>query len=320
MNKNGMKKIIILSALLFAAIILAVSKGVVEIPLRELFLEGNRSILYLRLLRVFLSILVGCGLSVSGVALQAMLRNPLAEPYLLGTSSGAGLGAVIGVILGVGGLYLPGAAFAGACASVLLVYAIARQGNKIPVQSLILAGVIVSIALSGITVFAVTMSADEAMHGLMWWLWGSLEVYDLRLLFTVSLLVISGVSVIYVFSQDLNAMSIGEEAAIHLGINTETVKRVLFFVISLITASLVCVSGTIGFVGLIIPHAMRFIAGPDHKVLIPVSCIGASIFMIVCDLVSRTAVPSVEIPIGVITAVIGAPLFIILLRTKQKVN
>lgn len=314
-----MKKIIILSVLLFAAIIVAISKGAANIPLRELVLDGNRQILYLRFLRVFLSILVGCGLSVSGVALQAMLRNPLAEPYLIGTSSGAGLGAVVGVIMGVGSVYLPAAAFAGACLSVLVVYAIARQGNKIPVQSLILAGVIVSIALSGITVFAVTMSADEAMHGLMWWLWGSLEVYDLRLLFVVSLLVISGVWVIYIFSQDLNAMSIGEEEAIHLGINIENVKRVLLFVISLVTASLVCVSGTIGFVGLIIPHATRFVVGPNHKILIPASCVMASIFMILCDLISRTAMPALEIPIGIITAVVGAPLFIILLRTKQRV-
>jgi len=314
------RRLVILAAILFAAILISATRGVADIPLRELFLEANRQILYLRLLRIFLAILVGCGLSVSGVALQAMLKNPLAEPYLIGTSSGAGLGAVIGIMLGVGGACLPASAFAGACASVLLVYAIARQGNKIPVQSLILAGVIVSIALSGITVFAVTMSPDGAMRGLMWWLWGSLEVYDLRLLSIVAILVASGVWTIFVFSQDLNAMSIGEEEAIHLGIKTETVKKILFLVISLVTASLVCVSGVIGFVGLIIPHATRFIVGPNHKVLIPASCILASIFMIVCDLIARTAVPVMEIPIGIITAVIGAPLFIVLLRRKQRVS
>ena len=290
-----------------------------NIPLAELLSAANRHILMLRLMRLLLAAVAGSGLAVSGIALQAILRNPLAEPYLLGTSSGAGLGAVMAIILGVSGIYLPFAAFSGAILSIIAVYAISRQGNKIPIQSLILSGVIVSIALSGIVIFLITISSNEALHGLAWWLWGSLQVYDLKLIFMVSAAVILGIIAIFVLAQDLNAISIGEEEALHLGINAETIKKLLFVITSMITASIVCISGAIGFVGLIIPHIMRFVVGPNHKALIPASCIAGAAFMIICDVVSRTLFPPLEIPIGVITALIGAPAFIILLKQRQKI-
>jgi len=213
---------------------------------------------------------------------------------------------------------LPLFAFMGALFSVILVYSISRQGNRIPVQSLILSGVIVSIALSGIVIFLISISGNEALHNTMWWLWGSLEVYDLKMLFTVSSIVVLGVAAIFIFSQDLNAISIGEEEAVHLGINTEAMKKKVFFITSLVTASIVCLSGIIGFVGLIIPHMVRFIFGPNHKILIPCSCIAGAVFMVICDILSRTLMPPLEIPIGVITALIGAPAFIILLKTKER--
>lgn len=302
------------------AIIWAIIKGSVNLTLVELLRRENRLILYLRLARILLAIVVGSGLAVSGVALQSILRNSLADPYLLGTSSGAGLGAVISIILGINGVYLPFAAFIGALLSFILVYNLARQGNKISVQSLVLSGVIVSVALSSIIVFLISISPNEALHGAIWWLWGSLEIFDFKLLFWVSLIVILGILVIFILSQDLNAISIGEEEAIHLGIEAETIKKVLFFITSLITASLVSICGIIGFVGLIIPHMMRFIVGPNHKILIPSTCLAAAAFMIICDVLSRTLLVPLEIPIGVITAIIGAPIFIILLRTKQKIR
>ncbi|MBU1869290.1 MAG: iron ABC transporter permease [Candidatus Omnitrophica bacterium] len=320
MRASIKKKIIILSAGLFLAILLGVTKGSVNLPLTELFSPQNRGILFLRLSRVLLAIITGSGLAVSGIALQATLRNPLAEPYILGTSSGAGLGAVIAIMLGLTPIFMPVSAFIGAGLAMLLVYNLARQGNKIPVQSLVLSGVIVSIALSGILVFMVSVSSNEALHGLMWWLWGSLQVYDLKLLLVVGIITLTGIIAIFMLSQDLNAISIGEEEAIHLGINAEAVKKILFFITSLITAGLVSVCGVIGFVGLIIPHIMRLAIGPNHKFLIPASCLGGAIFMIICDLISRTAIPTMEIPIGVITAIIGAPVFLILLKRKQRVN
>lgn len=320
MNPALKRKVFFLVFILCGTIFWGIVKGSCNIALADLLVYSNRNILFLRLTRILLAIVVGSGLSVSGIALQAILRNPLAEPYLLGTSSGAGLGAVIAIIIGVGSVYFPLLAFIGALFSVILVYNISRQGNRIPVQSLILSGVIVSIALSGIVIFLISISSNETLHNTMWWLWGSLEVYDLKMLFIVSGIVVLGITAIFMFSQDLNAISIGEEEALHLGINTEAMKKTIFFITSLVTASIVCVSGIIGFVGLIVPHMIRFIVGPNHKILIPCSCIAGAIFMVVCDILSRTLLSPLEIPIGVITAVIGAPIFIILLKTKERIK
>ncbi len=320
MTESLKKKTLILFLILIGVALLAVSKGSVNLTLTELFLQENRNILYLRLARILMAALAGAGLAVSGIALQAILRNSLAEPYILGTSSGAGLGAILAIIIGIGASFLPIVAFVGAIFSIVLVYNLAKEGNRVGVQSLILSGVIVSIAFSAIIVFMVSLSSNEALHGMMWWLWGNLQVYDMKHLFIVGAIVVAGVIAIYVLAQDLNAISIGEEEAMHLGVNAETIKKMLFVITSMITASLVSICGIIGFVGLIVPHMMRFIIGPNHKALIPATCVAAAIFMIICDLLSRILLSPLEIPIGVITAVIGAPVFIILLKQKQRVR
>jgi iron complex transport system permease protein len=320
MNYRVKRNIIALVMIFFAAIVWAVLKGSVDIPWQSLFLKTNRQILDMRLARIMLAVITGSGLAVSGAALQAILRNSLAEPYLLGTSSGAGLGAVLAIITGISGIFVPLAAFAGALISMVLVYSIARQNNRLPAQSLVLSGVIVSTALSGVIVFLVSISGKETLHSMIWWLWGSFEVFDINLLAVVGLAVSFSVAAIFMLSQDLNAISIGEEEAVHLGIKTEMIKKATFIITSFITASLICVCGMIGFVGLIIPHIMRHVVGPNHRALIPASCIGGAAFMVICDTISRTVCPPVEIPIGVITAVIGAPIFIILLKRGQKVN
>ncbi|MFA5089457.1 MAG: iron ABC transporter permease [Candidatus Omnitrophota bacterium] len=315
---NLKRRLGLLFLLLFAVILFGLVKGAVRIPLAEILSVENRVIFDMRLLRIFTAILAGSGLAVSGIALQAILRNPLAEPYLLGTSSGAGLAAVTAVILGVSRIYMPLAAFLGALASILLVYNLARKGSRIMDQSLILSGVIVSIALSAVIVFLVFISGNAALHEMSWWLWGSLGVYDWRLIFPVSMLVISGIIVIYIFAQDLNAISIGEEEAVHLGIDTQSIKKIMILITALITASLICICGIIGFVGLIVPHMMRLVVGPNHRVLIPMTCLAACVFMIICDILSRTLFSPVEIPIGVITAIIGAPVFILLLKKGKR--
>lgn len=312
------RKIFSLSVLLLGAILLALVTGAVKIPLKELLHGNSQVILNMRFLRVITAILAGCGLAVSGIALQAILRNPLAEPYLLGTSSGAGLAAVIAVILGVSRIYMPLAAFAGAIVSMVIVYNLAREGTRISDRSLILAGVIVSIALSALIVFLVSLFGNRAMHEMAWWLWGSMQVYDYRLISLVAIPVIAGIIAIYFFSQDLNAISMGEEEAMHLGIDTQNMKKILILITALITASLVCICGIIGFVGLIVPHMMRMVVGPNHKVLIPTTCLAAAVFMVGCDVLSRTVFAPVEIPIGVITAMIGAPVFIILLKKGKR--
>jgi iron complex transport system permease protein len=311
---------VLLFILLILAVIWGMTAGQAGIPYSELFLEKNRQILCLRLARILLAIVAGGGLAVLGVALQAILKNPLAEPYLLGTSSGAGLGAVAAIVTGASSIYTPFAAFLGTLISIFLVYAIGRRGNKVPVQSMILAGVIVSMAFSSLIAFLVSVSGNAALNSIMWWLWGSLQVYDIKLLFIVTALVAMGVVTIFFFSQDLNAITIGEEGAVHLGINIEAVKKIIFFVTAIVTGSLVSICGIIGFVGLIIPHAARLLVGPNHKVLIPTAALSAACFMIVCDTISRTILPPMEIPIGVITTIIGTPIFIILLKRSQRVR
>jgi len=313
------KRFVVLFFLLGLAVISGLVKGAVKIPLADLLLKDNQAIFNLRLLRIAAAILVGSGLAASGIALQAILRNPLAEPYLLGTSSGAGLAAVTAAILGLSRLYMPLAAFLGAMLSIILVYSLAKERGLIADKSLILSGVIVSVAFSSIIVFLVSLFGNEAMHEMNWWLWGSLQVYDYKLLTLVALPVVLGICGIYLFAQDLNAISLGEEEAVHLGINTQAIKKILILITAVITASLICICGIIGFVGLIVPHMMRLVVGPDHKILIPVTCIAASIFVVLCDLLSRTLFAPVEIPIGVITAIIGAPVFIILLKKGKRI-
>lgn len=320
MNKRLPRKILILFLILITGIILGVLNGSSNIPSSQLLLRENQPILYLRFLRIFAAVVIGAGLAVCGIVLQAILRNPLAEPYLLGTSSGAGLGAVVALILGISRIYLPLSAFLGAVLSIILVYNLAKQNNRIRDESLILSGVIVSVAFSAIIVFLVSTSGNETLQGLAWWLWGSLQVYDFNLLFIVSLIVLLGICAIYVFAQDLNAISIGAEEAMHLGIDVELTKKILILITSLITASLVSLCGVIGFVGLLMPHLVRLLSGPNHKTLIPLACLAAAIFMVACDILSRIIYPPLEIPIGVITAILGAPVFIILLRRRQRVK
>lgn len=319
MNMRLKRKLLVLFLLLGIAIFFALIKGAVNIPIANLWLKENQVIFNLRLLRILAAILVGGGLAVSGIALQAILRNPLAEPYLLGTSSGAGLFAVIAVIIGISRIYIPLAAFLGAITSIILVYNLAREGNRVVDKSLILAGVIVSIAFSSVIVFLVSLFGEKALHEMTWWLWGSLQIFDFRLVSWVAIPVILGIAVIYVFAQDLNAISIGEEEAKHLGIDTENVKKILILITALITASLICICGIIGFVGLIVPHMMRLIVGPNHRVLIPTTCLAAAVFMVACDVFSRTLFAPIEIPIGVITAIIGAPAFVILLKRGKRI-
>lgn len=307
-------------ALLAAAIGLGLSQGAANIPWAGLWLKENQPILILRGLRTLTAILAGSGLAVSGVALQAVLRNPLAEPYLLGTSSGAGLAAVVAMILGLSGISIPLAALIGAIASIIVVYNLAGSRNKISDQSLILSGVIISVALSAIIVFLISVSGDKILHHITWWLWGSLEAYDARLVFLVAIPVILGIALIFVFAQDMDAIGMGEEEAMHLGVDATRVKKILIFLAALITACLICICGIIGFVGLIIPHMMRLVVGPKHRILIPFSCVAASVFMIVCDVISRTMFAPIEIPVGVVTALIGTPVFIILLKKGQRVS
>ncbi|KPK97851.1 MAG: hypothetical protein AMJ95_06920 [Omnitrophica WOR_2 bacterium SM23_72] len=313
------RKILLLYLLLLgASATFGLCFGPVRISIPELFSAGNSAILHLRMIRVILGLVAGAGLAVAGVIFQGILRNALAEPYVLGVSSGAGLGAVLALFFNLSVKSLPIAAFTGAILAMIIVYQLAKINGQVSTQGLILSGVIVGAVFSSLLLFFVSISPNEAMHGITWWLLGSLEAWDIKLLIAVVILVALGIGIAIYFGRDLNAISLGEEEARHLGVNVPLVKKILFVVASLITGSIVCVCGIIGFVGLIIPHAIRAVCGSDHRIVLPASALSAGAFLIFADTLGRTLMPPVEVPIGVITALIGGPIFIVLLRRKQK--
>jgi len=307
---------IALVCLLGVVCLLAFLFGVTTLSFADLGNPAYAPILKLRLLRIAAGLLAGAGLGVCGVAMQAILRNPLADPYLLSTSSGAGMGIVLILFLGIPAVFLPGAAFAGALVSTFLVYLLAQKDGKISAIQLILSGVIISIAISGLTIFLASISTNPAVPGMLWWLLGSLQTVDPVLLMIVAAMVLGGSGLLWFFAQDLNAITLGEEAALHLGVEVETLKRIVLVLITLITGAVVALSGVIGFVGLIVPHAIRRLTGPNHKLLLPISALAAGGFLVTCDLLGRIVMPPIEIPIGVITALVGAPVFLGLLKWK----
>ena len=263
----------------------------------------------------------GAGLSVAGVVFQAILRNPLAEPYVLGVSSGAGLGAALAIVLGLsatGPWALPATAFAGAMATILLVYGLARTStDAAPVQTLLLSGVVVSAVLGSILMFVVSVTPSEKLHSVVWWLLGNLQIFDWGLLRIVSAVVAAGLAVSVLFARDLNLMVLGEEPAAHLGLDVEWTKKLFFLLASLMTGATVAACGLIGFVGLIVPHTVRLIAGPDHRRLVTASALAGAAFLVLADSVARTIIAPREVPIGVITAILGGPFFLALLRKRK---
>jgi iron complex transport system permease protein len=266
-------------------------------------------------------VVAGAGLSAAGVIFQAILRNPLAEPYVLGVSSGAGLGAALAIVFGLttaGAWMLPATAFAGALGTILLVYALARMpGGTAPVQTLLLSGVVVSAVLGSILMFVVSAAPSEKLHSVIWWLLGNLQVFDWGLLRIISAVVAGGLVVSVLCGRDLNLMALGEEPAAHLGLDVEWTKKLFFLLASLMTGATVAACGLIGFVGLIVPHTVRLVVGPDHRRLVTASALSGAAFLVLADSVARTIIAPQEVPIGVITAILGGPFFLGLLRKRK---
>ncbi|MFC1968396.1 FecCD family ABC transporter permease [Chloroflexota bacterium] len=328
-----------LSIVLVVVILLATSIGSVHIPLLTTFsillaelplLDIAQTwqstistiVLEIRLPRVILAGLVGASLATAGATYQGLFRNPLADPYLIGVSQGAALGAVTGFLLPVtwhnlGFSIIPLLAFTGAVVATAAVYGLARVGKTVPVTTLILAGVALG-ALLGSIVSYLIISSGEKMHGIIFWLMGSFSLSQWSEIGIVLPYVVTGIAVILIFARLLNVMQLDEEQAQQLGINVERLKIILLAAATLITAASVSFVGTIGFVGIITPHAVRLIWGADHRFLLPLSVLSGAIFMILADLVARTVLAPTEIPIGVITAICGAPFFLYLLRRRKK--
>ncbi|MBM4033200.1 MAG: iron ABC transporter permease [Planctomycetes bacterium] len=322
------RALVALSALLALVATGALFVGTVWVPPGELLAGGLGGTLGLRASRVAIGIVVGAALSAAGVIFQAVLRNPLAEPYVLGVSSGAGLGAAVTILSGAVALWvwaLPAGAFVGGLLTMVLVYRLARVGARVPVHSLLLAGVAVGAVIGSVLMFLVSTASVEgggSLRSIVWWLLGSLQITDLTLLAVVGGAVLVGVVLAFVLARDLNVMVLGEEPAAHLGLSVERTKLVFFALGSLLTGVSVAACGLIGFVGLIVPHTMRMILGPDHRTLLPCAALAGAVFIVVADTIARTALAGVgtELPIGVVTALMGGPFFIALLRRQRRVT
>lgn len=269
----------------------------------------------IRLPRVLLAVLVGAALATSGTALQALLRNPLADPYVLGISSGAALGAI--VALWAGGrlaTFSPLVAFAGALATTGWVYLLGRRAGRLASYTLVLGGVITASFLSALILFVLTLLSTRDVRGVAFWLMGDLSVVtdaQLRVLFPVVGL---GIVALFALSKDMNVLLLGEEEAAHLGVNVSRAETAIYLLASLLTAVAVSVSGAIGYLGLLVPHLARMLVGHDHRMLLPTAALGGAIFLVLSDALARTVVAPAELPVGAVTAVAGAPVFIYLLR------
>jgi len=317
-NKKSWKIYAVLVAALGGACVLSLFAGAVRVPVEDFFQSG---VIQLRLARILLAIIAGAGLSAAGVVFQALLRNPLAEPYVLGVSSGAGLGAALAILLGLSALstwMLPGMAFVGALATILLVYALARQtSGAVPANTLLLSGVVVGAVLGSMLMFVVSICPSQNLHSVVWWLLGNLQIFDWALLRAVAIVVMCGLSVTVLLARDLNVMTLGEEPASHLGLHVEKAKKLFFLVASLMAGATVAACGLIGFVGLIVPHTVRLAIGPDHRRLVPASALAGAAFLVLADSFARTVIAPREIPIGVVTAFLGGPFFLFLLRRRK---
>jgi len=278
-----------------------------------------------RLPRVVGGALIGAALATAGVLFQGLLRNPMADPYIIGTSAGAALGITVAMLLPIGMAFLgfglvPLLAFGGALATVMLVYYLARVGGKTPVVSMLLAGFAVSAMLSALMFLLITMSdrLHLRINSVYMFLMGGISVTGWGQIVIVAPIVIGGIVLARLLAFRLNAFSLGEEGAAYVGINVERDKIIILALGSVLTAAAVSISGLIGFVGLVTPHAMRLILGPEHRLLIPASALAGAAFLVIADLLARTLASSGEIPVGIITALVGAPFFIYLLRRTRK--
>ncbi len=331
-----------LFAVLAGCLLLAAAFGAVSIPPLEIlkmtlnklsfthfvstWQPSDETILFqIRFPRTIAVLLVGGALASAGVLFQGLLRNPMADPYIIGTSAGAAFGATLALMLPIG-LYFHGfglvplAAFLGALGAVFLVYNLARVGGKTPVISMLLAGFAVSAMLAAAMSFLITMSdrLQMRLHSVFSFLMGGIWANDWSQIAMVAPIIVGGILAARFLAYRLNAFSLGEEGAAYLGINVERDKLTIFALGSLLTGAAVSLSGLVGFVGLVVPHAVRLVLGPDHRLLLPVAALSGASFLLLADLLARTLLAPREIPVGIITALIGAPFFIYLLRRTRR--
>jgi iron complex transport system permease protein len=325
-GKNHIKawlRIVLFFAVVLVLLALSMLLGPSGIGIPDMHSSSGSAILSLRFSRLLMGLMTGAALSASGVVFQALLRNPLAEPYVLGVSGGAGLGATLSILAGSGvfvALSLPVVAFIAAVLTLIIVYGIASQGSSghPSVYSLILSGVIVSSICSSVIMFLVSTASVEGMHNVIWWMLGSLQPVTTAQQQLSAILILGGLGGIWMLSPRLNALALGREMAHYQGMHADRVLVAGLLFATLLAATAVSLSGMIGFVGLIVPHVMRAFFGPDHRKLVPLAALGGGTFLVLCDALARTLLAPIEIPVGVVTALAGGPFFLIILQRRMK--
>ncbi|WP_019010236.1 FecCD family ABC transporter permease [Deinococcus aquatilis] len=327
----------ILPLMLLLAVIVAVGTGAVKIApaqVLSIFLsplgvaplsaydEQQAAVLSaIRLPRVVLGIVVGAGLAMAGAAMQGLFRNPLADPGLLGISSGAGLAAAMSVVLGFNlfGLYsLPAAAFVGSLISTVLIYLLSQRRGRVEVTTMLLAGIAINALCGAGTGLMTFLASDEQLRTITFWNLGSLGGATWPTVMSAAPLILLGVLVLPLTARALNALLLGESGAAHLGIPVQRIKWIIVTLVALSVGAGVAVAGTIGFVGLVVPHLLRLVIGPNHQTLLPASALLGATLLVLADLISRTIAIPAEVPIGIITALLGAPFFLFLLRRERR--
>ena len=322
--------ILFLMVVMIICIGMGITFGASNVSLRH-FLPGNNAteiehaILFeVRLPRVLIAGLLGGALAVAGVVFQALLRNPLADPYVLGVSGGASIGGVLAISLGLaatsgwlGSMVVPACAFAGALGALFLIESIATVDGRLTVYTVLLTGVIFNAFAAAVIYFIESIASLEQLHEVVFYLMGRVPSLGHEELSVLSVAIILGTISLVTMCRDYNALSLGEESAMHLGVDVERIKRRTFILGSLLTGLTVAVAGLIGFVGLVVPHMLRLLFGPDHRLLLPAAFFGGGGFLILADLFARVVIAPNELPVGVVTALVGGPFFLYLLRTRS---
>ena len=314
-------------ALLAVVMFLCSLRGTESISMRKVFgSTGPQELVnpdyeifvHVRIPRIILAAIVGAALACAGVVFQAILRNPLADPYILGISSGAGLGAIIAVISGLNWVFwgrspIAVFAFAGAMGTIWLVWFIGRLTGKSHITGLLLAGVVVNAFFSAVIMFLTSVAKSEQVHSTIFWLMGNMAEEDFFVLWLSAGSVVAGILTLFYISPQLNVISFGQDDARNMGVNVTAIQTIAFAAAAFITAVAVSLSGLIGFVGLVVPHGVRLVFGPDHRQLLPLSGIVGAIFLVAADTLARIIVAPAQLPVGVVTAIVGGPFFLVLL-------
>lgn len=338
-RKHLLAIILILIAALLITIVFSLKIGQFAMPLESIvaiigsqlgivsteklaFTPEQQAVLwYIRMPRMLVGMLVGAALGTTGAVMQGLFSNPLADPGIIGVSSGAATGAVLSIALGLTGygiFYMPAFAFAGSLLAIIITVFLAMRHGKIPVLTLMLSGVAVGMLLAAITSATLTMISEQQLQQYMFWMVGGLDYRRWEHVLLAFYPITIGILILCVMARQLNILALGETEARAVGMNVMPMRLFLLLVASLTTATAVCVSGNIGFIGLVIPHVMRMLVGPDHRVLLPTSAIAGAVFLLLCDTLGRAIMPPAEIRVGIMTALLGTPYFLYLLRKINK--